>query len=461
MSNLMHESPASNFSTVTVARRRLTFRKRLVFSLVACGLLYLVTELAAFVILLYSGESWSRVHEQMQTVAARNPLRPGGEFSLPVMVHPYIGYVLQQDSANPDKPVGEKYRITDYGFIDDQPPIHRRSADRVIVAIVGGSVARQMAMTATSVLEEELSQHPAMTGKKFTFVRMAIDGHKQPQQLMAISYFLTQRAEFDIVINLDGVNDAALPQADNVSSGVAASYPRQWGSMLSPWTSQEVSRQVGYITYLRTRECDMAAFFLHRLPFWSPVVQLIWKVGDQRAEQQIHEETKKIVTLRASERSLATSGPAESFASQDALFEHCIDTWAKSSELLARLCSSQGTRYFHFLQPNQYVPDSKTLTDDEKSKAINEASPFRIPVMSCFPMMRKRGEQLRRAGVMFTDLTTVFVDHPESIYKDDCCHVTDAGDAIMARAIAREIRQSWDQSKPASPMERFEPNRER
>ena len=74
--------------------------------------------------------------------------------------------------------------------------------------------------------------------------------------------------------------------------------------------------------------------------------------------------------------------------------------------------------------------------------------------------MRQRGTQLRRVGVMFNDMTNVFVDHPATIYKDDCCHLNVAGDAILARAIGREIRESWDESKLELSPEMTEPNRD-
>ena len=78
-----------------------------------------------------------------------------------------------------------------------------------------------MAINATGVLEQELSQLPRFSGKSFRFVRLAIDGNKQPQQLMTLNYLLTLGAEFDIVINLDGVNEASLPGMDNVPYGPA------------------------------------------------------------------------------------------------------------------------------------------------------------------------------------------------------------------------------------------------
>jgi hypothetical protein len=62
--------------------------------------------------------------------------------------------------------------------------------------------------------------------------------------------------------------------------------------------------------------------------------------------------------------------------------------------------------------------------------------------------MQAKATELTEAGVVFTDLTRVFAEHSEPIYRDDCCHVTEAGDEIMAMAIVDRIR-TWFESQRA------------
>ena len=78
----------------------------------------------------------------------------------------------------------------------------------------------------------------------------------------------------------------------------------------------------------------------------------------------------------------------------------------------------------------------------EVSTAVNEASPFAQPVKTGYPIMRAKAAQLADSGVVFTDLTQVFAQHQEPLYVDDCCHVTEAGDEIIAAAIAERIK-AW------------------
>jgi hypothetical protein len=109
---------------------------------------------------------------------------------------------------------------------------------------------------------------------------------------------------------------------------------------------------------------------------------------------------------------------------------------------LHQLCDANQIRYFHFLQPNQYLAESKPIGRAEANVALSDRSPFARPVRLGYPLLRAKAPQLLGAGVAFTDLTQVFADHPEPIYKNDCCHVTDAGDQILAAAIAAQIR-TW------------------
>ena len=42
-------------------------------------------------------------------------------------------------------------------------------------------------------------------------------------------------------------------------------------------------------------------------------------------------------------------------------------------------------------------------------------------------------------GVRFHDLTRIFENHPETIYRDTCCHVNQRGNELLGEAIAEAI----------------------
>jgi hypothetical protein len=62
----------------------------------------------------------------------------------------------------------------------------------------------------------------------------------------------------------------------------------------------------------------------------------------------------------------------------------------------------------------------------------------------------ERGRQLADQGTPFYDLTRLFIDIPEIIYRDSCCHYNETGNALLAEAIANRIKESIG-LQPASP----------
>jgi hypothetical protein len=417
------------------------WRKRLVFNLLMFIGLCIAIEGLSFIFVVFNYGSLSTLNRRRTAALMQNPFNPGSYFETPMMIHPYVGAVMQPNNDGGTLLIEGRYRTTEFGFVDDDLPVHRRSVDQVIVGIVGGSVARQFSLNATDLLAEELSKLPGFAERSFKFVRLANNGYKQPQQLMIISYLMTLGAEFDLVINLDGFNEAALPGIDNIPIGVFSTYPRDWGKMIAGHASLEFIRRAGYVTYLRKQQRDearLADIFLWR---YSPAAQLIWNYRDQRGAREIIDQVRNMNQFTKRESTYCQSGPPQHFDSTAEMYEHCVNVWSHSSTLLHQLCAANGTRYFHFLQPNQYLPGSKTIGYEEASVAILPGHPYSAAVVACYPLMKAEGRRLATAGVAFTDLTDVFANHPEPIYSDICCHVKKEGDLIIARAMAGRIRE--------------------
>ena len=106
-----------------------------------------------------------------------------------------------------------------------------------------------------------------------------------------------------------------------------------------------------------------------------------------------------------------------------------------------RLCAANGIRYFHFLQPNQYVPGSKTIGKEEKKQAFLDRHPYKKGVEGGYPYLIKAGKELVNEGVNFHDLTMIFADKFEPIYIDNCCHYYQKGNEILGTVIGQAIIQ--------------------
>lgn len=143
--------------------------------------------------------------------------------------HPYFGWTHNPDIHTGDIDCcGLPLRANRFGFFDSTDGIHRRSPDRLIVGICGGSVAWHMSCAAETLVKKRLAEIPQYRGREVILVRLAQPGYKQPQGLFALSYFLFMGAEFDLILNLDGYNEIALPAAENFASMTALDYPQGW-----------------------------------------------------------------------------------------------------------------------------------------------------------------------------------------------------------------------------------------
>jgi hypothetical protein len=107
--------------------------------------------------------------------------------------------------------------------------------------------------------------------------------------------------------------------------------------------------------------------------------------------------------------------------------------------LIAR---SRGIKYFHFLQPNQYLPGSKPLSGVELKTAFNEEHDSRPHVAEGYPLLIAAGKRLQNEGVHFHDLTQIFAATKDPIYRDSCCHVNGEGNRMLAAAMAEAIGQA-------------------
>ena len=421
--------------------RRLTRSRRVLFNGLMLVGVWLFIEATAFLIMPYNLGSMSRLSEQRQAAANQDPYNPGGQFTAPGVLHPYVGAVMQPRNDN-ERRFNGKFRVSEFGFVDEGSPIHKRSPDQVIIGIMGGSVARQLSLNATDVIAAELSSSPEFMGKKFQFVRLASNGYKQPQQLMIINYMIALGAEFDILINLDGFNEATLPEVDNVPFGVNITFPRDWGKLIAGTASPEFVKMAGVVAHLRQLQRDDARRFSRSPWQYLPTATLTWAIRHQWSNQAISLQLTEMTKFTETERTYCGSGPPETFSSTEEIYDHCLGIWSRCSVALHQLCQARGIRYYHFLQPNQYLPGSKPISPEEAAAAVDESIQSCRAVRACFPRMQAEGARLAGQGIRFTDLTQVFADHPEPIYVDTCCHVAETGDVLMARAIAARIRSN-------------------
>jgi len=420
--------------------RQYSIRKRIVFAMLTLILAWGLLELGGFFLIwLALGESfsWSDLQLRRDRRVIQFEARNAFDFA---QIHPYVGYVEDPRPVNGVQALsdGRVVPVSEYGYIDDKLPFQTRGPGRVIIGIAGGSVACFFAVNGTRRLEAELAKDSRFAGKQLVFVNMAVRGYKQPQQLMTLAYLLSMGAEFDLILNIDGFNDVAIDPLENGPDSLFPTFPRDWPVRIAgSHTNLGLARSKLFL--LGAERAGRARAFSRSPWRYSFICSLVWELLDRRLEDRINRVLDNYQRLGHERSPYVVTGPRRVFATTLDRFDFLVEIWANCSVLMNRLCRSGGMRYYHFLQPNQYVSGSKPMGDAEKQIAILEGHPYTKGVQAGYPLLIRKGESLKTLGVWYHDLTKIFAEHPGTIYVDNCCHYNQAGYEIMAEAVARAI----------------------
>ncbi len=356
------------------------------------------------------------------------------------ILHPYMGYVIDYHDT----------RCSGHGFCDDMmrgyenAPVTPKSDDDYMVGVFGGSFAHQTTLVSSDgFLAEQLKTLPGLSDKRILVQSIALGGFKQPQQLMALNWFLSLGAQFDLVINLDGFNEVALPPVENAPIGTNPFFPRIWHNRVGVTRDVNLLALYGEIEQQKTLRARRAERLNDSIWRYSVLRNLVWKARDARIVARISEREIRAQSYQATNihvRPLVMTGPSHEASSRAALFEDLAAFWARASRQMNDVASGRGVQYFHFLQPNQYVAGSKTLTREELREAYIEEHPYRAGVVEGYPLLIEAGRQLERDGVPFFDLTGMFEGNTETLYRDACCHLNQKGYDLVIREIVESIR---------------------
>jgi len=362
-----------------------------------------------------------------------------------IVPHPYLGFVFNPDFDPLGGPVDDSMPVSKWGFLDDKNPIRPRSDQEFVIGIFGGSVAQFLSVQGIEAMLSELRGAPEVADKRLVVVRTALNGFKQPQQLMTLNYLLALGGHFDMVINLDGANDVSLAPGWHVGQGIFAFYPRDWPRMLGEAGDPNATRMVGEVTYIERLRGQVAEWFSRAWIRDSAAANVVWLVLDRRLHESLQEAQVRLAEYipKASEldRGFASHGPPQDYSDPRVLFDDLARVWKQSSLQMHAICTALGIRYFHFLQPNQYVADSKPMADFERSMAILPGSLFERGVRTGYPLLRAAGRELSESGVSFHDLTSIFQEVREPLYIDTCCHLSRTGNVLLGKKIGEILRR--------------------
>ncbi len=387
--------------------------------------------------------------QHLQSEVSLNGLSVGDDTEA---IHPYLGWVLTP-GVNPGSFMGgRQVPVNHLGFVDDGTSIYRKSDQQFIVGVCGGSVAQQMSLHGEKAFRERLESAPEFHGREIRFVRLALSGYKQPQSLMALNFLLTLGAEFDVLINIDGYNEIALPTAENDRGKVFAAYPRSWDARLQDVVDPRVTSTSYRLLKIRATRREWAGWITTSWFRGTWTANLIWTVREEwlkRSQADLAIELRK--HGEQSGRAFARCGPNQTYDNEDEMYQQVIAVWVKSSQLMHQICQARGIRYLHFLQPNQYYSGSKPLSEEELKNYIVPDQDYGAAVARGYPTMIEQGERLHEEGVGFYDLTQLFAQETGTIYCDYFCHYNQRGNDLLATVVADRVIDSVRKQPRSTP----------
>ncbi len=324
-----------------------------------------------------------------------------------VSLHPYVGYVLNPNYQKDINRLGFRGKLPD------------KNSAGYKVGIFGGSVAYMYAISEGDNLQRFLASNFNKSPHEIEIYSFAIPGHKQPQQLMTLAYLYSLGYTFDLVINIDGFNEAVLSYTESYKQGVTSYYPRNWHTL---------SRNFVRGNSLIYTRLIIGLSHLQRYLF-----QFEWgrNMKVRSLVINLHNGLTSLLqrSLLREQAQYQTSGP-DLFADVNdkrRVEDVIIDIWAQSSIQMNNLSKVNGARYIEILHPNQYIKGSKPLSDAEKKYFVKQNHPYAKPASTIYPELVKKAAVVQTRGVTIVDATALFQHNRETVYVDDCCHYNRVG----------------------------------
>ena len=429
-------------SACTRHGRRLLFVCAAVVS--AAGVVEVISAIGLYCSL-ETGLTFETLEAQQEMLA----LTSRGNDDSPVVVHPFTGWCLNPQISAGQTAFGRTIPVNRLGFVDDRETVQKRSADRLLIGVTGGSVAWQMTVGAEQLICEILRQSPKLNHLDIRILRICQSGYKQPQQLMTVNWIMALGGEFDAVINLDGYNELALTMSENFGRRIHSGYPRAWNArmleMIDPRRSVERLRLLE-IDAFRQRIARQVT----RAPWrWSFTASVLWSIRDRIARNEKLQLSLQLMKQRSIDQGLgfADSGPVQPMTDRQEMLEVAAGMWLRSSLQMNRLLRNSGTVYLHILQPNQHHAGSKPLSPDELKMSRDASRAEADAIRDGYPVLLAKRHRLRAAGVEFLDLSELYAEEPEMMYADGCCHLNQEGNRRLARAVALALLPLLEQSR--------------
>ncbi len=369
-------------------------------------------------------------------------------------LHPYFGpthapgfaFNIPDALRDPDVPLTPRL-TNNFGFVSPHNYPFTKTSDRqYVIGLFGGSVGVWFCQLGADRLMSQLRQNPYFRNRELVPLCFSHEGYKQPQHLLVLAYFLSIGQTFDLVVNIDGLNEVALGEL-NHQHGFDVSMPSFQHmdplinvldrSTLTP----EKLRSLAAIDAYKERLNSLATRLADN---HSAAINFVLERLYERTLDDYHREQGRFANLPSNPRATSVVRVTPEVEPREGvvLFEAIAQQWARASLQMNDMLASLNVPYFHFLQPNQYYT-VRRFSADEARVAKSDASPFKRSVEQGYPVLTgPNGAGSLKGKIRYFDATHAFDTEPSAVYMDNCCHYTLAGNHRLADFVADAILHS-------------------
>jgi hypothetical protein len=284
------------------------------------------------------------------------------------------------------------------------------------VVVLGGSEAAVLGRAGAEALRESLRRDPSLRDREIRVHAYALEGYKQPQPLMELLLLLSMGHEPDLVLELDGLDDANLGWS-NGRSGIHPLHPsiERWskssGGARSDWELAELFHE----THAARARARSLAGWIVSSGIWRSA--LLGPIAERRLESLRGElaacEARAASYLATRPREAELDGPR--FPKDDAgIAETIARGWEEASVSMHALCTRRGIGFVHVLEPAPHGTPSDA-------------------VANVYPRLRSALPRLRGRGIPCIDASELF---REEGLRDKEGKPTSRGCEVLAGAIA-------------------------
>jgi hypothetical protein len=360
-------------------------------------------------------------------------------------LHPYFGFA--HPYATTGRAGGGRYFINNMGFPQNSPvnvPFVPKNDDFVVM-LFGGSVAANLASPPQGgmSLQTALQKLDALKGKNVIVYNMAQGSGKQPQQLIELAFLLTLGQHIDLVINVDGFNEAALGY-NNYAVGMHPILPAAQiiGALaLTLQQSGEGTAEFYELAYRVSNARAHIAEYTRRLPLSSTGLEhiavtlgLAWNERGLRKYLPRYDAAIKASGDWAQAKKQASLDLPYDNVPDDKKYEEVFGVWLRGSSQMRLLSESNEIGYVQVIQP--YLLRSKPhLTKEEEAIAasVPDSHVYKEPARVIYQMFKDRQDVLKAHGI--SSAVDLFAEQTQTMYVDPF-HYSAAGETLLAEAVA-------------------------